>query len=193
MDRLLALANNEKHYKGTVWTLSAQEHRISRLFIEKLKGREIDDALLSSLLKTCPNERNQAKPVEKKLGADHINASGQIPGFETLSEEKIGHTDNTNGSDSIHRYDTVKKMRQGNNAEFKIQRREVTIKNLERELEDKDIEIDRLKKTIQGLEKELDEYRKEVMRNNIYMDIFDQNLRLRKAGIAGKTATSLRI
>jgi len=37
----------EKRYKGASWTLSAQEQRISRLFIEKLKGREIDDSLLS--------------------------------------------------------------------------------------------------------------------------------------------------
>jgi hypothetical protein len=46
-NRMLELAKEEKRYKGASWTLSAEEHRISMLYIEKLKGREINEALLS--------------------------------------------------------------------------------------------------------------------------------------------------
>lgn len=46
-NRLLELADREKRYKGTSWTLSAEEHRMSLLFIEKIMGREIDNSLLN--------------------------------------------------------------------------------------------------------------------------------------------------
>lgn len=46
-NRMLELAKEEKRFKGTSWTLSAEEHRISMLYIEKLKGREINEAILS--------------------------------------------------------------------------------------------------------------------------------------------------
>lgn len=145
-NRLLDLAAQEKRYKGTSWTLSAEEHRISRLYIEKLKGRQVDETLLSA-------------PVPGKA----------IPELEKKVEIKI-----TRPTQPIHPADK-KKM------EFTIHRREVTIKNLEEELEEKESKIDELQYKIRELEGQLDEYRMETKRNMIFMGLFDQNTRLRKA------------
>jgi len=139
--RLLEMASFEKRYKGASWTLSAEEQRISRFFIEKLKGREIEDSLLN------PHIPGKAKPdIEKKMEI----------------------------SRHIHPVEK-KKM------EISIHRREVTINNLEQELEEKYAEIEELKERIRELETAFEENRKELMKNKIYMDIMDQNIRLKKA------------
>jgi len=107
-ERLLDIADMEKRYKGASWTLSAEEQRISRLFIEKLKGRDIEDSLLN-----VPFSGKARPYIEKKIKimpSEHIHPA-----------EK-------------------KKM------EFNIHRREVTINNLEQELEEKYSEIGELKK-----------------------------------------------
>src|SRR4030067_1979642 len=141
--RLLEMANLEKRYKGASWALSAEEQRISRFFIEKLKGGEIEDSLLNVRIP------GKAKPdIEKKMEIrrlEHIH-----PG------EK-------------------KKM------EISIHRREVTINNLEQELEEKYAEIDNLKEKIRELETAFEENRKELRKNNMYRDLMDQNIRLKKA------------
>jgi archaellum component FlaD/FlaE len=140
-ERLLDIAYMEKRYKGASWTLSAEEQRISRLFIEKLKGRDIEDSLLS-----VPFSGKARLDIEKKI---EIRPSEHIHPVEK------------------------KKM------EFNIHRREVTINNLEQELEEKYSEIGELKERIRELENALLQTRKEVMRNKIYMDIMDQNVRLK--------------
>lgn len=150
-NRLLDLAGQEKRYKGTSWTLSAEEHRISRLYIEKLKGRQVDESLLSA-----PAPGKATPELEKKV---EIKVRKPVQ--------------------SIHPADK-KKM------EFTIHRREVTIKNLEEELEEKDAKIDELKDKIRELEGQLEEYSSETKRNNIFMGLFDQNTRLRKASFTGK-------
>jgi len=150
-NRLLALAAHEKRYKGSSWTLSAEEHRISRLYIEKLKGRKIDESILSVPL----TARVKPDPVKK--------IEPQRENIHPVERKKI---------------------------EFTIHRREVTIKNLEQELQEKDIDIGKLNEMIAGLEAELKECQKEVMRNRIYMDILDQNVRIRKAGRASSKGKS---
>ena len=40
--KLFELANKEKRYNGPTWTLSAQEHGKSMIFIEGISGRHID-------------------------------------------------------------------------------------------------------------------------------------------------------
>lgn len=147
-ERLLALAQHEKRYNGTSWTLSAEEHRISRLYIEKLMGRRIDDALLSV------SEPGRARPESTKKVKIR-------PGY------------------NLHPIHPVEKKKM----EFMIHRREVTISNLEEELEDRDAEICELKERIRELEVEIDECQKEMKRNRIYMDILDQNIRLRKVDL----------
>lgn len=147
-EKLLDIADMEKRYKGASWTLSAEEQRISRLFIEKLKGRDIEDSLLN-----VPFSGKARPDIEKKI--------------------------NIMPSEHIHPAEK-KKM------EFNIHRREVTINNLEDELEEKYSEIGELKKKILELENELLETRKEVMRNKIYMDIMDQNIRLKNVVRGGK-------
>jgi len=140
--RLLAFANIEKRYKGVSWTLSAQEQRISRLYIEKLKGNVIEE---SCLQESFPGK---ARPdVEKKIEI-------RPPEYMHPVEKK--------------------KM------EFNIHRREVTISNLEKELEEKYEEIETLNRRIFELETELLERNKELMRNKIYMEIMDQNIRIKK-------------
>lgn len=142
-EKLLDIASLEKRYKGASWTLSAEEQRISRLFIEKLKGEDINDSLLNVPFS------GKAKPdVEKKIrikSAEHIHPV-----------EK-------------------KKM------EISIHRREVTINNLEQELEEKYAEIEELKEKIRELEKSFFDNQKEMMRQKIFMDIMDQNIKIKKA------------
>ncbi|HMB44744.1 MAG TPA: FlaD/FlaE family flagellar protein [Candidatus Methanoperedens sp.] len=146
--RLLEMAGSEKRYKGVSWTLSAEEQRISRFFIEKLKGVKIEDSLLNVPVP------GKAKPdIEKKI--------------EIRRQEHIHPVEK-------------KKM------EISIHRREVTINNLEQKLEEKYAEIEELKGRIQELENAFEETRKELMKNKIYMDIMDQNIRLKKAVRFGK-------
>ena len=150
-NRLLELSSQEKRYKGTSWTLSAEEHRISRLYVEKLGGRQIDESLLSV---PAPG---RAKPEPEK---------------KVILKVK----------DRIHPVHPAEKKK----FEFALHRREVTISNLEQELEEKNTEIDMLKERIRELEEQLDDYRRNIERNKIYMEIFDQNSRLKRASFADK-------
>ena len=147
-EKLLDMASLEKRYKGDSWTLSAEEQRISRLFIEKLTGQDIEDSLLN-----VPFSGKARPDIEKKI---------QMKPLE-----------------HIHPVEK-KKM------EISIHRREVTINNLEQELEEKYAEIRGLKERIKELEKALLENQNEMMRKKIFMEIMDQNLRLKKAGRSGK-------
>lgn len=140
--KLLELASIEKRYKGVSWTLSAQEQRISRLYIEKLKGHVIEDSLLQ-----VPFPGKARPDVEKKI---EIRPAEYMHPVEK------------------------KKM------EFNIHRREVTISNLEKELDEKYTEIEALNERIRELENELLESNKELMRNKIYMELMDQNIRIKK-------------
>jgi archaellum component FlaD/FlaE len=149
--RLLELASIEKRYKGISWTLSVQEQRISRLYIEKLKGHVIEESLLQVQFP------GKARPdLEKKI---EIRPSEYMHPIEK------------------------KKM------EFNIHRREVTISNLEKELDTKYAEIEKQNVRIRELENELLESNKELMRNKIYMEIMDQNIRIKK--IARKKPANL--
>jgi predicted RNase H-like nuclease (RuvC/YqgF family) len=149
--RLLELASIEKRYKGVSWTLSAQEQRISRLYIEKLKGHIIEESLLQ-----IPFPGKARPDMEKKV--------------EIRPEQYLHPVEK-------------KKM------EFNIHRRDVTISNLEKELDEKYTEIEALNERIRGLEAELLESNKELMRNKIYMEIMDQNIRIKK--IARKKPANL--
>ncbi len=141
-ERLIELASSEKRYKGISWTLSAQEQRISRLYIEKLEGRTIEESLLQVQIP------GKAKPdVEKK---NEIRPAEYMHPVEK------------------------KKM------EFNIHRREVTISNLETELDKKDKQIEKLNERIRDLEAQLLECNNELMRNKIYMELMDQNIRIKK-------------
>jgi len=60
-EKLLDMASLEKRYKGDSWTLSAEEQRISRLFIEKLTGQDIEDSLLN-----VPFQARQGLILKKK-------------------------------------------------------------------------------------------------------------------------------
>jgi len=141
-DRLLELASIEKRYKGVSWTLSAQEQRISRLYIEKLKGLAIEDPLLQ-----VPFPGKARPDVENKIEIRY--------------------------ADYMHPVEK-KKM------EFNIHRREVTISNLEKELDEKYTQIEKLNVRIGELEAQLLESNKELMRNKIYMELMDQNIRIKK-------------
>ena len=147
-EKLLDIASLEKRYKGASWTLSAEEQRKSRLFIEKLKGEDIEDSLLN-----VPFSGKARPDVEKKI---QIKPSEHIHPAEK------------------------KKM------EISIHRREVTINNLEQELEEKYAEIGGLKERIRELEKALLKNQKEMMRKKIFVDIMDQNIKLKKAVRRGK-------
>lgn len=139
---LLDIARMEKRFKGTSWTLSADEQGISRLYIEKLKGQKIDDKLLDV---PAPGK---AKPdIKKKI-------EFRPPEYMHPVEKK--------------------KM------QARMHRRDVTIINLEQELDEKYSEIKVLNERIEELERSLDENNKELNRYKIFMEIMDQNARLKK-------------
>ena len=49
-DKLIELAEYQKQrYVGPSWTLSAEEHRVSMLFIEKLQGKPVEISVLSTI------------------------------------------------------------------------------------------------------------------------------------------------
>ncbi len=143
---LLALAGQEKRYKSTSWTLSAEEHRISRHYIEKLEGKQIDESVL--------NVVPPGKAVPVSLKKIEIRPADRIQPLHPVEKKKL---------------------------EFEVHRREVAIDNLEQALEEKDEEINKLKKMMQELELQLDECQKEIKKNKIFVDLLDQNARLRKA------------
>jgi hypothetical protein len=141
-NRMLEIASIEKRYKGISWTLSAEEQRISRLYIEKLKGREIEDSLLN-----VPFPGKARPDIEQRIEIR------QTEYMHPVEKQKM---------------------------EVRIHRREVTINNLEQELEENYAEIGKLKERIRELEKALDESSMELKRNKIYMEIMDQNIRIKK-------------
>ncbi len=75
--------------------------------------------------------------------------------------------------------------------EFTIQRREVTIKNLERELEKKDLELIKLKERIEELEILYQESQTELGKHRMYREILEENIRLRRAGFSVKCKNSV--
>jgi len=143
-DTLIELAETQKkRYVGPSWTLSAEEHRISMLFIEKLQGKPVEISLLS----TIAPAKAKAQQTER----------------ETPRESYI----------ESHRLEK-------NDLEFAVQRREVTITNLEAELEKKDLEIGKLKDIIQELEYQVNEYQDDIKKNRIYRGVLEENIRLKK-------------
>ena len=73
------------------------------------------------------------------------------------------------------------------NMEFAIQRREVTIDNLEQELEKRDIEMVKLKDKLLQLEKLYEECQIELKKNMVYREILEENVRLKKAELFRKS------
>jgi len=143
-DKLIDLAETQKQrYVGPSWTLSAEEHRISMLYIEKLHGKPVEISLLS----TIAPAKAKAQQTER----------------EAVRESYI----------ESHRLEK-------NDLEFAVQRREVTITNLEAELEKKDLETGKLKDIIQELEYQLNEYQDEIKKNRIYRGVLEENIRLKK-------------
>ncbi|HLB70917.1 MAG TPA: FlaD/FlaE family flagellar protein [Candidatus Methanoperedens sp.] len=75
--------------------------------------------------------------------------------------------------------------------EFTLHRHEITIKNLEQELEKRDTEIGKLKARNQELEKQNDEYQNELKKNRIYREVLEENIRLRKAAVSKRLHVTL--
>ncbi|TRZ88232.1 MAG: hypothetical protein D4R88_08245 [Methanosarcinales archaeon] len=148
-DRLVDLAETQKQrYVGPSWTLSAEEHRISMLYIEKLQGKPVEISLLSTIAQTKISQ-TKAKPLQNE------RTSPRESYIESHRLEK-------------------------NELEFAVQRREVTINNLEAELEKKDLEMGKLKEIIQELEYQINENQDEIKKNRIYKGILEENIRLKK-------------
>ena len=70
--------------------------------------------------------------------------------------------------------------------EFTINRREVTISNLESELEKKDEELGKLRDKIKELESLHEEGQTELKKNRVYREILEENTKLRKAELLRK-------
>lgn len=66
-DKLIELAESQKQrYVGPSWTLSAEEHRVSMLFIEKLQGKPVEISVLSTIapIKAKLQQNERAAPRE---------------------------------------------------------------------------------------------------------------------------------
>lgn len=143
-DKLIELAeSHQQRYVGPSWTLSAEEHRVSMLFIEKLQGKPVEISVLSAL-------------APKKAKLQQIERAAPREGY--IESHRLEKED----------------------LEFAVQRREVTIRNLEVELEKKDVEISKLKEIMQELEFQLNETRDEVKNHRIYRGILEENITLKK-------------
>ena len=146
-DKLIELAESQKQrYVGPSWTLSAEEHRVSMLFIEKLQGKPDEISVLSTI-------------APKKAKLQQIERAAPREGY--IESHRLEKED----------------------LEFAVQRREVTIRNLEVELEKKDAEIRKLKEIMQELEYQLNETRDEVKNQRIYRGVLEENIRLKQADI----------
>lgn len=142
-DKLIELAESQQQrYEGPSWTLSAEEHRTSMLFIEKLQGKPVEISVLSTF------SPKKAKPQQIENMAPR---EGYIESHRLEKEE----------------------------FEFAVQRSEVTIRNLESELEKKDVEISRLKENMQELEYQLNESMDELKKLRIYRGILEENITLK--------------
>ncbi len=74
-DKLIELAETQKQrYVGPSWTLSAEEHRISMLFIEKLQGKPVEISLLSTIAppKAKPQQTERAAPRESYVESHRL-------------------------------------------------------------------------------------------------------------------------
>lgn len=76
--------------------------------------------------------------------------------------------------------------REKDDLESAVKRRDVTIKNLEQELEKSEIEIGKLKERIQELEEQFSECQMEVKKSRMYREILEENIRLKKASFPGR-------
>src|SRR3990172_7651130 len=147
-ERLLALAENEKpSHEGPSWTLSPEEHRLSMLFIEKLKGKQLKLPAPPALQRRANFEQKDRRPEPR---------NGYLEAHQKEKED----------------------------LEFTLHRHEITIKNLEQELEKKNTEIGKLKAKNQELEMQNDEYQNELKKNRIYREVLEENIRLRKAAVS---------
>lgn len=146
-DKLIELAESQKQrYVGPSWTLSAEEHRVSMLFIEKLQGKPVEISIHSTI-------------APKKAKLQQVERAAPREGY--IESHRLEKED----------------------LEFAVQRREVTIRNLETELEKKDAEINKLKEILQELEYQLNETRDEVKNHRIYRGVLEENIRLKQTDI----------
>jgi len=146
-DKLIELAEFQKQrYVGPSWTLSAEEHRVSMLFIEKLQGKPVEISVLSTI-------------APKKAKLQQIERAAPREGY--IESHRLEKED----------------------LEFAVQRREVTIRNLEAELEKKDVEISKLKEIMLELEYQLNETKDEVKNHRIYRGLLEENIRLKQSDI----------
>jgi len=146
-DKLIELAEYQKQrYVGPSWTLSAEEHRVSMLFIEKLQGKPVEISVLSTI-------------APKKAKLQQIERAAPREGY--IESHRLEKED----------------------LEFAVQRREVTIRNLEAELEKKDVEISKLKEIMLELEYQLNETKDEVKNHRIYRGLLEENIRLKQSDI----------
>ena len=149
-DRLMELADaEEQRYVGPSWTLSAEEHRISMMFIEKLQGKQVERSLLSvgAIPRAKPEDEILTKPREGYIEAHRIER-------EELEQA--------------------------------VARRDVTIRNLEQELEKKEGEIKGLNERIDGMGLELEDCMDEIRKNRVYKGILEENIRVKMIGFYRK-------
>ncbi len=125
-DKLINLAEAEKQrYVGPSWTLSAQEHRISMQFIEKLQGKPVEISLLSigAAARAKPEQTVITRPREGYLEAHRME--------KDELEQAVARRDVT-----------IK------NLEQELEKKELEINSLNKRVEDMGFEIEDCKDEI---------------------------------------------
>lgn len=118
-DRLVDLAETQKQrYVGPSWALSAEEHRISMLYIEKLQGKQVEISLLSTMAK------NKLNPVQ---------AERETPRESYIESHRIEKND----------LEFAVKRREVtiNNLEVELEKKDLEISNLKETIEELEYQI----------------------------------------------------
>ncbi|MCX9074381.1 MAG: hypothetical protein OIN88_06940, partial [Candidatus Methanoperedens sp.] len=131
-----------------------EEHRLSMLFIEKLKGKQLKLPAPPPLQRRANFEQKDRRPEPR---------NGYLEAHQKEKED----------------------------LEFTLHRHEITIKNLEQELEKKNTEIGKLKAKNQELEMQNDKYQNELKKNRIFREVLEENIRLRKAAVSKRLHVTL--
>lgn len=156
------------HYENIQWI----SHEVTnRLITLAEKGKQYT----ASSWKLSPDEHRVSLLFIEKLMGKPIN--DPLLAISTPARARQARDDTTRpreGYLEAHRKETEDKNRE-------LLRRDVTIKNLEQELQKRNEEIDKLNEMIQDLREQLDMTIFEVKKNQMYRGILKENLRLKKS------------
>ena len=154
------------YYKSIGWISDQAAHRLLELANIEKRYKGVSWTLSAQ-------EQQISRLYIEKLKGNIIEESLFQTSFPGKARPDVERRVEIRPADYMHPVEK-KKM------EFNIHRRDIIISNLEKELDEKCAEIETLNFKIRDLENELLESNKESMRNKLYLELMDQNIRIKK-------------